>query len=482
MSDHVEDEVDWGAVDRGEPDVLATLSCHTLDEDEYLDYAGMLFWLRNEAAEGEVIFRKVTDVLDFRLVRVADKILSKEEHVDGGPFDGYERMHVFDTAEEALDSHETFRVDGPLEEVECSVCPTEDVARRLTWELDNEAFEFPVNGEIWRHDPFALIERRRLSPDVADRLRMVFIARDADTELLAESRQNIWHLVVRRASQKTARGGGLGVIAEYHWTRLQAARAVVALRKGRPSGEAQQLGLSVDGREDFVLSLAGRHFVLSGDMVSALVWDAHSLSEIRRKVRGHHGGYPVVMRDAAERERLIGPTRAVAEGLRFDGARCAWWRDSSYVSTFFTWRKYLGRSKRRETLADRLVASLRDGRSASDFTRPDLGSREAQARLFGEPLLTAGAGRPVRKADAIISRTLEGLSGVRLAQLDVLTSRDGRAVVHALALLRGEIGLADYVDWISPGLDHWSPHAQAIAEEACVVLGFGIDVQAHRLR
>lgn len=55
-------------------------------------------------------------------------------------------------------------------------------------------------------------------------------------------------------------------------------------------------------------------------------------------------------------------------------------------------------------------------------------------------------------------------------------------MVHGLALLRGDIGLADYVDLISPGLDHWSPYAQAIAEEACVVLGFGRDVQLHRLR
>lgn len=88
----------------------------------------------------------------------------------------------------------------------------------------------------------------------------------------------------------------------------------------------------------------------------------------------------------------------------------------------------------------------------------------------------------MRKIEVILGRTLEGLSRVQSAQLDVLTARDGRAVVHALALVQGTIGLGAYVDFIAPGLDHWSPHAQAIAEEACVVLGFGKDAQSHRPR
>lgn len=483
MSDAIEEEIDWVGVDSGDLDAREALSCRTLDEDEYLDFAGMLFWLRNRDAEGEVVFRKITDVLDFRLVRVADKILSKEDHVDGGPFDGYERMHLYDTVEQALDESSAFSVDGPLEEVECSVCPGEDVARRLTWKLDNEAFEFPVNGEMWRHDPFAMIERRPVSPDVvADRLRMVSVARDADRELFAERRQDIWHLAVRRSSERTGGGRELGVLAEYHWTRLKAARAFVALRKGRKSPEAEDLGLSLDARGDLVLTLAGRDFVLSADMVSALVWDAHCLSTIRRTVRSHNGQYPVVLNDASEEKRLVCPNRSVAEGLRFDVERCAWWSDSTYVSTFFTWQKYRGRSKRRDNLAAWLVSALRDGRPGADGERPDLGSRESQARLFGEPLFTERAGRPVRRLDEIVGRTLAGLSRVQLAQLDALTSRDGRAGVHGLALLRGDIGLAAYVDAIAPGLDHWSPDAQAIAQHACVVLGFGNDVQSHGLR
>lgn len=135
----VEDHVDWSAVDQGDPAAVDGLSAEVLDEEVVLESAGMLFWNQNEDAQGEVIFRKVTDVLDFRLVRIANKVLSMEDHVDGGPFEGYDRMHVYETVEQALNEHSTFSVDGPLEEVECSVCPTEEVARRLEWEIEREA-------------------------------------------------------------------------------------------------------------------------------------------------------------------------------------------------------------------------------------------------------------------------------------------------------------------------------------------------------